>query len=65
MYLGDTLKVSGCCDDFYRGFDALKKSIFIGDVYVAVALRGFHGLPLALKSLILLLLELGEDLKHE
>jgi hypothetical protein len=40
MYLADTLKVSDCCDDFYRGFDALKKSIFIGDVYVAVALRG-------------------------
>ncbi len=40
MYLEDTLKVSDCCDDFYRGFDALKKSIFIGDVYVAVALRG-------------------------
>jgi hypothetical protein len=40
MYLWDTLQVSDCCDDFYWGFDALKKNIFIGDVYVAVALRG-------------------------
>ncbi len=42
MYLKDTLKVSDYCNDFYRGFDALKKSIFIGDVYVAVALRGLR-----------------------
>ncbi len=28
MYLGDTLKVSDCCNDFYLGFDALKKKYF-------------------------------------
>ncbi len=40
MYLWNTLQVSGRCDDFYWRFDGLKKIIFIGDVYVAVALRG-------------------------
>jgi hypothetical protein len=28
MYLWDTLQVSDCCDDFYWGFDALKKKYF-------------------------------------
>jgi hypothetical protein len=40
MYLWSILQVSDRCDDFYWQFDALKKIIFIGDVYVAVALRG-------------------------
>ncbi len=34
------LKVSGCCDFFYQEFEVLKKSIFLGDLCVAVTHPG-------------------------
>jgi hypothetical protein len=41
-FLRRLVKISHRSDHFYYSFYAFKKKIFLGDVYVAVALRGLN-----------------------
>ncbi len=76
MYLWNILQISDWCNDFYWRYDPLKNIIFIGDVYVAVALRGltehihtcgvqwFNNLIKPINSIKPQIIDIGFDVKN-